>query len=247
LIGSAAAIGLINYSKFLLVAVTVIVDIAIVECPVDSIQVSASLAPAAPAPETEPAIYLASKSPRRRELLRQIGVPHHVIAIDVLEAPRAHELPSEYVQRLASEKAQAGWAALISQGLPLKPVLGADTIVVCEGHILEKPRDLAQGAAMLRQLAGAAHHVMTAVALASEQGVVVKLSITDVVFRPLDDAEISAYWHTGEPQDKAGGYAIQGLGAVFVQQIRGSYTGVVGLPIEQTVELLAQSGISWWQ
>ena len=195
----------------------------------------------------EPSIYLASQSPRRRELLQQIGVPHIVINASVIEVPRSHELPSEYVQRLACEKAQAGLLEVMAQCLTVKPVLGADTIVVSEGNILEKPRDANHAAAMLRQLAGATHQVITAVALAFEQQLMVKLSITDVVFRPLSEAEINAYWLTGEPQDKAGSYAIQGLGAVFVQQIRGSYTGVVGLPIEQTVELLAQCGISWWQ
>ncbi len=195
----------------------------------------------------EPSIYLASQSPRRRELLLQIGVSHSVINAQVVEVPRSHESPGEYVQRLACEKAQAGLAVVMAQNLAIKPVLGADTIVVSEGNILEKPRDAKHAAAMLRQLAGSTHQVMTAVAIASEQDVVVKLSVTDVAFRPLSEAEITAYWHTGEPQDKAGGYAIQGLGAVFVQQIRGSYTGVVGLPIEQTVELLTHCGISWWQ
>lgn len=195
----------------------------------------------------EPSIYLASQSPRRRELLLQIGVPHQVINAPVVETPRSHELPSEYVQRLAGEKAKAGLVAVLAQGLEVKPVLGADTIVVSNGDILEKPRNADHAAAILRQLAGATHQVMTAVALTFEQQLMVKISITDVVFRPLGEAEISAYWLTGEPQDKAGGYAIQGLGAVFIQQIRGSYTGVVGLPIEQTVELLTQCNIRWWQ
>ncbi|MES2823351.1 MAG: Maf family protein [Pseudomonadota bacterium] len=195
----------------------------------------------------EPSIYLASQSPRRRELLLQIGVSHEVVNASVVEIPLSHESPGEYVQRLACEKARAGLAAVMAQGLNVKPVLGADTIVVSEGKILEKPLDADHAAAILRQLAGATHQVITAVALAFEQELIVKLSITDVVFRPLSEAEISAYWHTGEPQDKAGGYAIQGLGAVFIQQIRGSYSGVVGLPIEQTVELLAQAGICWWQ
>lgn len=195
----------------------------------------------------EPAIYLASQSPRRRELLLQIGVPHEVVNASVVERPLSHESPTAYVQRLACEKARAGLATVMAQGLRVKPVLGADTIVVSEGKILEKPLDADHAAAILRQLAGATHQVITAVALAFEQELTVKLSITDVVFRPLSEAEISAYWLTGEPQDKAGGYAIQGLGAVFIQQIRGSYSGVVGLPIEQTVELLAQAGICWWQ
>ena len=194
-----------------------------------------------------PSLYLASQSPRRRELLNQIGVPHTVIAANVVEEAFPQESPSDYVQRLASEKAQAGLNTVTAQMLPAKPVLGADTIVVCNGVILEKPHNAAHAAAMLRQLAGVTHQVMTAVALVSEQQAAVKLAITDVVFRPLSDAEINAYWHTGEPQDKAGGYAIQGLGAVFVQQIRGSYSAVVGLPIEQTIELLTQFNVSWWQ
>lgn len=192
-------------------------------------------------------LYLASQSPRRRELLQQIGVVHSVIAAAVIEQAHAGESAMDYVQRLAGEKALAGLAAVKQQGLAIKPVLGADTIVVSEGRIMEKPRDQAEAARMLGQLSGKTHQVMTAVALASEQGLSQRLAVTDVVFRPLQAEEITAYWHTGEPQDKAGGYAIQGLGAVFVQQIRGSFSAVVGLPIEQLVELFAESGVSWWQ
>lgn len=196
---------------------------------------------------TEPIIYLASQSPRRRELLLQIGVPHQVVSATVEEVPRQHETPSDYVQRLAREKAQAGLRSAQQLGLAPKPVLGADTIVVSNDEILEKPRDAVHAAAMLRQLAGSTHQVMTAVALLSDTQASIKLSVTDVVFRPLDEAEISAYWRSGEPQDKAGGYAIQGLGAVFVQQLSGSYSGVVGLPIEQIVALLQEFGLPWWQ
>lgn len=153
----------------------------------------------------------------------------------------------DYVQRLAGEKTLAGLATVRQLGLAIKPVLGADTIVVSEGKILEKPLNQQQAAAMLQQLSGKTHQVMTAIALATESDLYRRLSITDVAFRPLNSAEIEAYWHTGEPQDKAGGYAIQGLGAVFVQQIRGSFSGVVGLPIEQLVELFMESGVSWWQ
>ncbi len=198
-------------------------------------------------PQYPPSIYLASQSPRRRELLQQIGVAHQVINADVVEVPRIHESPSDYVQRLAQEKARAGWANVERQQLQVAPVLGADTIVVINNEILEKPRDAEHGALMLRKLAGTDHQVMTAVAVVIEDQCSIKLSVTDVVFRPLDEHEIAAYWKTGEPCDKAGGYAIQGLGAVFVQQIRGSYTGVVGLPIEQTVALLAEFGVSYWQ
>jgi len=202
-----------------------------------------------------PSIYLASQSPRRRELLQQIGVAHAVIRADVIETPLEHESAIDYVQRLAREKALAGLITLRKQALAIKPVLGADTIVVSDGNILEKPRDAIHAAAMLRQLSGKTHQVMTAVALAigsttkstAESKVETRLSITDVTFRSLDDAEIAAYWHTGEPQDKAGGYAIQGLGAVFVEQIRGSFSNVVGLPIEKVVELFGEFDVSWWQ
>lgn len=195
----------------------------------------------------KPCLYLASQSPRRRELLQQIGVPHQVVIANVEEIPLDHETAAEYVLRLARTKALVGLANVQASGLTIVPVLGADTVVVCDDDIMEKPRDQAHAAAMLQRLSGRTHQVMTAVALATEAQVAVELSVTDVVFRELDDAEISAYWHTGEPQDKAGGYGIQGLGAVFVQQIRGSYTGVVGLPIEQTIILLKEFALPWWQ
>lgn len=198
-------------------------------------------------PQPQPGIYLASQSPRRRELLQQIGVSHQVIRVEVSEIPLSGEAPCDYVLRLAREKAAAGLAVARSQGLELKPVLGSDTIVVSEGCILEKPRDQLHAAAMLRQLSGGTHQVMTAVALAFDSGIYDKLSVTEVSFRPLDDAEIAAYWHTGEPQDKAGGYAIQGLGAVFVEKLHGSFSGVVGLPIEQLVALFRECGLAWWQ
>lgn len=197
--------------------------------------------------QDEPSIYLASQSPRRRELLQQIGVSHQVIAANVIEVPRTLESPSDYVQRLAREKAEAGFRALREQHLPLKPVLGADTIVALGNEIMEKPQDADHAAAMLRKLSGTEHTVMTAVAMIMKEKCSLKLSVTEVVFRPLSEDEIAAYWTTGEPRDKAGGYAIQGLGAVFVQQIRGSYTGVVGLPIEQTVALLHEFAVPYWQ
>jgi septum formation protein len=198
-------------------------------------------------PQALPALYLASKSPRRRELLQQIGVPHQVVSADVIEVPRSHESPSDYVQRLAREKAAAGFATVKRLQWALKPVLGADTIVVINNEILEKPRHAEHAAEMLRKLAGSTHQVMTAVAMVSDEKCEIKLSVTDVVFRPLSEQEIAAYWESGEPRDKAGGYAIQGLGAVFVQQIRGSYSAVVGLPIEQTVLLLDEFAVPYWQ
>lgn len=193
------------------------------------------------------AIYLASQSPRRRELLLQIGVNHTVLSVSVPESPQAGENPVDYVQRLAGEKSRAGVAALIAKGAPILPVLGADTIVVCDGAILEKPRDQAQAAAMLRLLSDRSHQVLTAVALSNETRTEVIISTTEVTFRRLSDNEIDAYWHSGEPQDKAGGYGIQGLGAVFTSELRGSYSGVVGLPIEACVTLLHNFGVPWWQ
>lgn len=194
-----------------------------------------------------PHLYLASQSPRRRELLRQIGVDHEVLSVAVTEQPLAQESAQDYVQRLAREKACAGVSRLSMESLRSAPVLGADTIVVCAGEILEKPRDQIHAATMLRALSGQTHQVMTAVAIADETRHEVLLSTTEVSFRPLSDAEIAAYWRTGEPQDKAGGYAIQGLGAVFVRELRGSYTGVVGLPLEATMDLLQSFGVPWWQ
>ena len=193
-----------------------------------------------------PDLYLASQSPRRRELLRQIGVHHAVISASIPEQPAAAETALDYVQRLACEKAAAGYAQLLQQQLPLAPVLGADTLGLLDGEILEKPRDQAHAQQMLRQLSGRTHQVITAVALHSPAQQSLRVSITDVTFRELSDAEIAAYWSTGEPQDKAGSYAIQGLGAVFVKEIRGSYSGVVGLPLEATLELLQAFGVPWW-
>ncbi|QEI13158.1 Maf family protein [Cellvibrio japonicus] len=196
---------------------------------------------------SDPFIYLASQSPRRRELLHQIGVAHRVVSVDVAETPAPHESALVYVQRLAREKSAAGWAAVAAAGLPAAPVLGADTLGVLDGVILEKPRDRTHALAMLRQLSGRTHQVITAVALRNRERVLERLSITEVRFRALSDAEIAAYWETGEPRDKAGSYAIQGLGAVFVESIQGSYSSVVGLPIEATVALLRELGVPWWQ
>lgn len=193
-----------------------------------------------------PDLYLASQSPRRRELLRQIGVRHAVIFAAIPEQPAAGETALDYVQRLAREKAAAGFTQLQQQQLPLVPVLGADTLGLLDGEILEKPRDRAHAQHMLRQLSGRTHQVITAVALHSQTRQALRVSTTDVTFRELGDAEIAAYWETGEPQDKAGSYAIQGLGAVFVKEIRGSYSGVVGLPIEATLALLQEFGVPWW-
>lgn len=193
-----------------------------------------------------PDLYLASQSPRRRELLQQIGVRHAVINAAIAEQPGTHETALAYVQRLAREKAAAGYAELLRQHLPLAPVLGADTLGLLDGQILEKPLNQVHAQAMLRQLSGRTHQVITAVALHSANRQAVRVATTEVTFRDLSDAEIAAYWATGEPQDKAGSYAIQGLGAVFVKEIHGSYSCVVGLPIEATCELLREFAVPWW-
>jgi len=183
----------------------------------------------------EPFIYLASGSPRRRELLVQLGVQFEVCVTAIDESAHAGEASDAYVRRMAAEKARAALARL-----PVRraPVLGADTTVCVGSARLGKPADRAAGAAMLRRLSGREHEVLTAVAINDGTREAVAVSRTTVRFRLLTDAEIDAYWATGEPRDKAGGYAIQGLGAVFIEAIHGSYTGVMGLPLFETVRLL---------
>jgi len=185
-------------------------------------------------------LYLASRSPRRRRLLAQLGLRHRVIAADIDETPLAAECPKDYVVRMALAKARAGHAS--AAAAPGVPVLGADTAVVCDGRILGKPADAHEALAMLRLLSEREHHVLTGVALLGhrEQSA---CSETQVVFRRIDAAEAVAYWASGEPRDKAGAYAIQGLGALFVAQLSGSYSGVVGLPLFETAALLATEGI----
>ena len=184
-----------------------------------------------------PRIYLASQSPRRRELLTQIGVEFDVLSIDIEEQQRANESPQNYVCRLSQEKAQAG--ALSSND---RPVLGADTIVVLDERVLEKPRDQGHGVEMLLRLSGQSHQVMTAVSVIDKAQCQTCLSCTRVRFRPISESEAIAYYQTGEPCDKAGGYGIQGLGAIFVESIEGSYSGVMGLPLFETANVLASSG-----
>lgn len=185
-----------------------------------------------------PAIYLASASPRRQELLRQIGVAFDIIITDVPETPAAGESARAYVQRLARAKAEAGARIARERGLPVRPVLGADTEVVLDGAILGKPTDAAHGRAMLKCLAGRTHDVLTAVALVTDGEVRTVLSETRVTMARMSDADIDAYWRTGEPADKAGGYAIQGRAAAFIERLEGSYSGVVGLPLYEVVQLL---------
>lgn len=194
-----------------------------------------------------PSLYLASQSPRRRELLYQIGVSHQVVRVNVPEVIAPGEGGLAYVQRLANEKAAAGLVAIQARGVGSGVVLGADTLGVLDGEVLEKPRDKTDAIAMLKQLSGRSHQVITAVALHSAEQQLCKLAVTEVLFRNLDEQEMVAYWETGEPRDKAGSYGIQGLGAVFVKEIRGSYSNVVGLPLELTCELLREFNIPWWQ
>ncbi len=178
-------------------------------------------------------ICLASASPRRRELLSQIGVPHVVRPAHIDETLRAGESASEYVARLAREKA----LAVCAQDGTL-PVLGADTAVVLDGTIFGKPSDRDDAVDMLMRLSGRTHEVLTAVALATRNALAERLSVSRVTFRPLTQDECGAYWDTGEPRDKAGAYAIQGRGAVFVERLEGSFSGVMGLPLYETAQLL---------
>jgi len=186
-------------------------------------------------------IYLASQSPRRRELLTQIGVRFQVLPVDVHEAPDSGESAQDYVRRVALDKARAG-AACPQRSLDL-PVLGSDTEVVVDGEVQGKPRDAEHGLAMLARLSGRSHQVLSAVALVRGGREEVVLSASTVHFRPLAEAEIRAYWTTGEPADKAGGYAIQGRAAVFVERLEGSFSGVMGLPLYETARLLKQFGV----
>ncbi len=192
---------------------------------------------------SDPLFYLASQSPRRRELLRQIGLQPAIIAAEVDETPLPGEAASAYVERLARAKALAGWQALAGERLPARPVLGADTSVVLDGEILGKPRDEGDARAMLARLAGRSHQVLTGVSLCDGQRQHSVVSRTDVTFAALDAARIARYVASGEPLDKAGGYGIQGLAAAFVARIDGSYSGVVGLPLFETAGLLRQFGI----
>jgi len=188
---------------------------------------------------TEFDVYLASASPRRGQLLEQIGVRYRPLAVNVDEGRHAGEPPELYVLRVALDKARAGRVRVAAND-PL-PVLGADTAVVIDGDILGKPRDRAHALAMLARLSGRIHHVYTGVALAAEDEQT-RLSVSAVTFRPLSLEECAAYWQTGEPADKAGAYAIQGRGAVFITRLEGNYSGVMGLPLYETAELLEAEG-----
>jgi septum formation protein len=192
------------------------------------------------------AIYLASTSPRRSALLRQIFVPHQILVPNIDESRLPSEQPADYVTRLACAKAQRVWERLTTD--QRRPVLAADTAVAlgaaADDEIFGKPHDRAAGVAMLQRLSGRTHQVFTAVALFNAGAVQHALSVTEVGFRSLSAGECQAYWNSGEPQDKAGGYAVQGLAAAFITRLNGSYSGVMGLPLEETAQLLMQVGWS---
>jgi septum formation protein len=200
-------------------------------------------------------LYLASRSPRRRDLLRQIGVRFEPLLLrlstprgpDVDETPHAGESAAAFVERIATAKARFGIEVLGMRQLPLRPVLAADTVVVANGEILGKPADRTEAAAFLRQLAGRTHEVRTFVALASGSTARLELftaeSVSAVRFCALNERQIERYCAGGEPYDKAGGYAIQGLAATFVEHLDGSYSGVMGLPLFETAQLLRRAGV----
>lgn len=190
-------------------------------------------------------ILLASGSPRRAELLRLIGAEFVTQNLDLDETPYPEERPADYVERLARQKAEEGWRRHGAQG-EYEAALGADTSVVLDGEILGKPRDREDHGEMMTALAGHQHEVISAVALTNGVDSEVRVVVSQVKLRRLSLEEIDAYWLTGEPADKAGGYAIQGLGSVFVDYVGGSYSSVVGLPLKETSELFSLFGIRYW-
>lgn len=195
-------------------------------------------------------LYLASRSPRRRELLSQIGVRFHLLLFrsraeaepDVNEDVLPEESPAAYVERVALAKAEAGWKRLMQRNLPRAPVLAADTTVALEGRIIGKPTDRGEAARMLAELSGKRHEVLTAVAIKYDDRIESAISVTQVRFRALSEDEIRQYVSTGEADDKAGAYAIQGRAAQFVAEIHGSYSGVMGLPLFETAQLIEKIG-----
>ena len=189
-------------------------------------------------------IYLASASPRRRELLRQVGIEFEVLLPAVSEHRQTSEPPHAYVQRLAVEKARFAARLLAERKLPQYPVLGADTAVVIDGDILGKPRGPGDGVDMLRRLSGRTHEVLTALCVIHRDAEHYALSASNVTFRALTDADIFRYWDTGEPLDKAGAYAIQGYAAGFVSRLEGSYSGVMGLPLYELRQILEKIGLN---
>jgi septum formation protein len=198
-----------------------------------------------------PVLYLASRSARRQELLRQLGIGFELLRLreasgrqrDVIEVANDGEPPLHYVERIARTKATVAGQQMLRRGLPPRPVLGADTEVVLDGAIYGKPRNAADAARMLGQLSGRTHQVFTAVAVSNEQEVIAEIATSSVSFRELTREEIERYVATGESVDKAGAYAIQGRAAGFVSRLEGSYTGVMGLPLFETAGILARIGV----
>lgn len=185
-----------------------------------------------------PPIYLASGSPRRRELLAQIGVTFDVLKIDIDESPQTGESPEAYVQRVAIDKAKAGLILREQLDLSKRPILAADTSVVIDDDILGKPANQSEARQFIKRLSGRQHQVISAVALATDKSIKVRSQLSSVRFARLDEAEIDWYVATGEGKDKAGAYAVQGLAAQFIEYIEGSYAGIMGLPLFETRQLL---------
>jgi len=201
---------------------------------------------------TDPQIYLASNSPRRQELLLQLGIRFELLRLreaagrerDVVEGALGGEPPLHYVERIARTKALVAWERMASRGLAPRPLLAADTEVVLDDVIFGKPTDAFDAARMLRHLSGRTHQVLTAVAVKWRDELEVEISVSAVTFVELDDARIERYVATGEPFDKAGAYAIQGRAGAFVRRLDGSYSGVVGLPLAETAAILARLGLT---
>ena len=188
-------------------------------------------------------IVLASQSPRRRELLQQIGIKFRVLVPDANEAALPREAPTEYVERIARIKAEVAWMRVMERRMKRHPVLAADTAVILGRRILGKPQNDAEAASMLQSLSGRTHQVITAVAIAFEGKLKLAQSESAVTFRRLAPDEIARYIASGEPRDKAGAYAIQGFAAAFISRIEGSYSGVMGLPLFETSRLLKSFGV----
>jgi nucleoside triphosphate pyrophosphatase len=202
-------------------------------------------------PTPGPMVYLASRSPRRQELLRQLGVGFETLKLreasgrqrDVIEIAHDGEPALHYVERIARTKAMVGAQQMVRRGLAPRPVLGADTEVVLDGEIFGKPRDDIDAARMLTLLSGRTHDVLTAVAVSHEKEAFAEIAMSAVTFRALSPDEIDRYVATGEPVDKAGAYAIQGRAAAFANRLVGSYSGVMGLPLFETAAILARVGV----
>lgn len=201
---------------------------------------------------SENQIYLASRSPRRRELLRQIGVKFNLLmmretagrAIDIDEKPLDNESPKDYIYRITRSKASEGWDKVLQRRLPIYPVLAADTVVTIDGCILGKPRDKADAEKMLKTLSGRSHQVMTAIGVVMQDDLQIRISTSTVRFRELSETEIRNFITHHHVLDKAGAYAIQGLAAAFIVEISGSYSGIMGLPLYETAQLLEEVGVT---